>query len=187
MTDDPHWYVVHSRPKSEADADAQLRRAGFMTFYPFERVKRRRKLPTGKVRLETVELPHFPRYLFVGVREGQSLYHVNNAEAVSTVLYLGPEPLRVPDRVVEALQDACDEYGAVVYQDRTKKAIGFQGEVGDNVEILEGPFASFVGHIAKMTRYDKTGRLEVWLTLFGRKTPVELEIEEVELVSKKRA
>lgn len=185
--DEPIWYVVMTRPRSEAAADAQLRRAGFTTFYPFERIKRRRKLPTGKVRLETVEKPHFPGYMFVGLHEGQGLYHVNNAEAVSTVIYNGPEPVRVPDSVVEALQDACDEYGAIMFEDRTKKAIGFKGKIGDNVKILEGPFASFVGHIAKMTRYDRTGRLEVWLTLMGRTTPVELEIEQVELVTKKRA
>lgn len=178
------WFVVHSRPRQEGDADAQLRQLGYETFYPFERVKRRRKLPHGKVRLEEVELPHFPRYLFVGLEEGQSLYHVNNAAAVSTVLYLGPQPLRVPEAVIDALIEACDDSGAIIVKDTTKRP-PFEGKPGDNVQFLEGPFAGFIGCIATIDTYDKTGRIKAWLDILGSTVPVETIVDHVKLIGKK--
>jgi len=59
-----------------------------------------------------------------------------------------------------------------------KQQIRVDYEIGDQVKVLEGPFASFNGLVEELD-FDK-GRVKVSGTIFGRPTPVELEFEQVE-------
>ena len=59
-----------------------------------------------------------------------------------------------------------------------KSQISFQE--GDQVKVIEGPFASFVGTIEAVN--DK-GKIRVNVSIFGRPTPVELDYSQVEKVS----
>ncbi|MBA3954009.1 transcription termination/antitermination factor NusG [Candidatus Dependentiae bacterium] len=52
-----------------------------------------------------------------------------------------------------------------------------QFEVGKEVEIKEGPFASFVGIIESI--YEESEKLTVMVSIFGRMTPVELTFDQV--------
>ena len=61
-----------------------------------------------------------------------------------------------------------------------KKQISVAYEIGDQVKVLEGPFASFNGVVEELD-FDKQ-KVEVSVSIFGRATPVELDFEQVELV-----
>ena len=62
--------------------------------------------------------------------------------------------------------------------DAPRSTISF--EIGENVRVTDGPFASFNGIVEELD-FEKH-RVKVAVSIFGRATPVELGFEEVELV-----
>jgi transcription termination/antitermination protein NusG len=61
-----------------------------------------------------------------------------------------------------------------------KQQINVDYDIGDQVKVLDGPFASFNGTVEEID-FDKN-KVKVGVSIFGRATPVELDFEQVELV-----
>lgn len=158
MTTYPRWFAVHTRPNAEPQADAELRRLGYWTFYPFIRQRQRHKRPNcNSYSIRWVERPYFSRYLFLALRApSESLYPANEAHSVSTVVYCAGEPLEIPHKVMDELMARADEAGQVGSVDLTARP---KLRPGQTISPLDGLIAQ--------VKLDTGKEIRAWVELFG--------------------
>jgi transcription elongation factor/antiterminator RfaH len=156
------WYVVHTLPHRERGANHQLLNQGFTSFLP-KRLKTRRHAR----KIETVKAPLFPRYLFVKLDMTRDRWRsVNGTFGVASLIMEGEQPKAVPLGVVESLAAQADSDGVLRFDMVDRLSVGQQ------VEVLAGPFSESIGVI---DRLDDAGRVRVLLDIMGGRIPVELD------------
>jgi transcriptional antiterminator NusG len=105
------------------------------------------------------------------------VYHlIKNTPKVTGFLGTNGKPQPITEAEAARILNTKDE--AAQAAPKTKVSVDY--EIGDNVKVLEGPFASFNGLVEELD-FDR-GRVKVGVSIFGRATPVELEFEQVERV-----
>lgn len=173
------WFVAYTDPRREGDVARELRRRQMATFYPAMTVTR-----TKAKRRVTVLAPLLPRYLFVGLASGQSLYGMRQTPGLEGMVRVGGKPATVPACVITGLRTA-QAQGVYDFSDATQaerdaakraeaaKAFG----AGRKVRILAGPFASFTGIVEGLLPDE---RIMVVVNLFGRSSPVPMMLADVE-------
>jgi transcriptional antiterminator NusG len=90
--------------------------------------------------------------------------------------FLGSSGKPQPITEAEAARILNTKAEAAAAAPKTKIKVDF--EIGDQVKVLDGPFASFNGVVEELD-FDRS-RVKVSVSIFGRATPVELEFEQVE-------
>tara|TARA_B100001996_G_scaffold52940_1_gene37736 strand:- start:1599 stop:2129 length:531 start_codon:yes stop_codon:yes gene_type:complete len=118
---------------------------------------------------------YFPGYVLMKSEMDNELYHmIKNIKKVSGFLGTKGVPVPVSDKEIEKILGQIKDGVA-----QPKSAIDYT--VGEKVQVIDGPFASFNGLIEDIDE-DKS-RLKVSVSIFGRPTPVDLEYNQVEKVS----
>jgi transcription antitermination factor NusG len=164
------WYAVMTAPRAEELANRNLKRLGFWTFYPHQRVRRRRKRANlNQYLVEWVSMPYYSRYLFVALRDGQGLYGVNECDGVSTVVYSGDRPLEVPHPVMDELMALGDSAGLVGAVDRVSRAML---KAGQRVRFVgNGPLSGLLAEIA----LDNGKEIRLWVELLGGRRQISVD------------
>lgn len=153
------WYGVHTLPRREFGARAQLEAQSYVIYLPhhLKTVRHARKL-------RTVDAPFFPRYLFVRLDLSRDRWRsINGTFGVAGVIMNRDRPMPVPVGIVEALQSRLDPEAGAAADDGLR--------LGQRVEVMVGPFANLVG---TLERFDGAARVRVLLQLMGTGTPVSL-------------
>lgn len=170
------WYIVHAYSNFEnkvADAIKQTASEKGMSelfdevFVPTEEVtevRRGRKINT--------ERRYLPGYVLVKMVLNDQTYHlIKDTPKVTGFLGSGNKPMPVSQREVDRIR------GVVTDSiERPRSTITF--EIGENVRVTDGPFASFSGVVEDVDEDQQ--RVKVAVSIFGRATPVELEFAQVE-------
>lgn len=161
------WYAAQLKPNSEAIARRNLLQQGVGVFAPFEVVTERR----GS-RLAKVNKSLFPGYLFVSFdREAMRWRTINSTYGVSRLVAFGNEgPTEVPGTLISALRQRCDQDGRLIAAP--------QFENGDQVRLINGPFADFVGTIDELNAEQ---RIWVLLDVLGKGTRVAVKPTDLRL------
>jgi transcription elongation factor/antiterminator RfaH len=153
------WFLAHTHPKCEWKAELHLGAQGFKTYLPQidKTVRHARKL-------RTVRSPLFPRYLFVILDLGRDRWlSVRSTVGISRLVTTQDgRPVPVPVGIVEAL---------IARSEGNVTRLDIDLAKGQQVRILSGPFADFVG---TLQRLDGAGRVQVLLELMGTAIPVTL-------------
>ncbi|MEE4537865.1 MAG: transcription termination/antitermination protein NusG [Erythrobacter sp.] len=123
-----------------------------------------------------VERKFMPGYVLAKLRMNDDIYHlVKNTPKVTGFLGNNNKPQPISER------EAARYFGGVEEaKSAPKQQINIDYEIGDQVKVLDGPFASFNGVVEELD-FDKA-KVKVSVSIFGRATPVELDFEQVELV-----
>jgi transcriptional antiterminator NusG len=172
------WYVIHvftgyeDKVKSAIEHLATVqdwRDAIGKVLVPHERVVLQRSSSD-----KTKQRNLMPGYVFVQLDADEEVYNqIQHIPGVSSFLGPGgrPEPLSEED--VESMFDLVESRAA-----KPKKLIKFRKH--EQVKVVDGPFANFIGVIDDID--EEKAKLRVLVTIFGRQTPLELEVTQVESI-----
>ena len=175
------WYIIHAYSGFENKVrDAINSEAKRLQLEPFvEQVEVPTETITEVRRGKKVqsERKFMPGYVLAKLELNDQVYHlVKNTPKVTGFLGPGGKPQPIPDAQAARMLDSQDAAAAA----SPKQKINVDYEIGDQVKVNAGPFASFNGVVEELD-YEKQ-RVKVSVSIFGRATPVELGFEEVELV-----
>lgn len=153
------WYLIHTKPAGEREAQRQLERQDYRTYLPrLIQTVRRRGL--SRVRIS----PLFPRYLFLHLDEGrQSLAPVHSTFGVAGIVRFGVRFATVSDAIVRQLREREDPQTGLhnLKPPRLRP--------GSLVRVTEGVFAGLEG---VFEREEGAERVVVLLTLLGQERQV---------------
>ena len=122
------------------------------------------------------ERKFFPGYVLAKLTMTDDVYHlVKNTPKVSGFLGNNGKPQPISEAEAARILNTKEELEAA-----PKKRVTVDYEIGDQIKVLSGPFASFNGIVEELD-FDKS-RVKVSVSIFGRATPVDLDFEEVELM-----
>jgi transcriptional antiterminator NusG len=173
------WYIIHAYSGFENKVrDAIVSEAARMGL---EQLVEAVEVPVEKVtevrrgKKVTADRKFFPGYVLAKLEMSDDVYHlVRNTPKVTGFLGTNGKPQPITEaEAARILNTKADE---TVSTAKPKLKVNF--EIGDQVKVLDGPFASFNGLVEEID-FDR-GRVKVSVSIFGRATPVELDFEQVE-------
>jgi len=173
------WYIVHAysnfEKKVAESIKEQAAQNGLEDLFDQVLVPTEEVVEMRRGRKVTSERRFFPGYVLVRMEMTDQAFHlIKETPKVTGFLGSDNKPTPIPDaeadRILNQVQDGVD---------RPKPTIQF--EIGEQVKVSDGPFASFNGLVEEVD--EERARLKVAVSIFGRATPVELEYEQVEKIT----
>ena len=173
------WYIIHAysgfENKVRDSIIAEAERLGLSEGVEEVEVPTETVTEVKRGKKVQVERKFMPGYVLAKLNLTDHVYHlVKNTPKVTGFLGNNNKPQPISER------EASRYFGGVEEaKSAPKKQVSVDYEIGDQVKVLDGPFASFNGLVEELD-FDKQ-KVKVSVSIFGRATPVELEFEQVEL------
>lgn len=174
MADNARWYVAHTYSGYENAVKTTIEK--FVTNRHLEDMILDIQIPMEKVTeindagvAKEVERKVFPGYVLIKMVMTDDTWHlVRNVRGVTGFVgEASNKPIPLTEEEVLALGMEKHEI-VVLYKE------------GDRVRISDGPLESFTGVVEEIDA--EKNKVTVVVSMFGRETPVELELDQVEVV-----
>ena len=170
MADNACWYVVHTYSGYENTVKATIEK--YIGNRNLQDLIHEISIPMETVTEITdngpkdVERKVFPGYVLVKMVMNDETWHIiRNIRGVTGFLGEGNKAIPLSDSDVAALG-----------VEKREIVIGYQ--VGDTVRITDGALASLLGTVEEIDL--ERSKVHVVVSMFGRETPVELELDQIE-------
>jgi transcriptional antiterminator NusG len=170
------WYIVHAYSNFENKVAESIReqakQRGLTEQFEEVLVPKEKVVEVRRGRKVDTERKFFPGYVLVKVDLSDEAFHlIKNTPKVTGFLGADNKPMPISEaeaqRILHQVQEGID---------RPKPSVTY--EIGEQVRVSDGPFASFNGTVEEVD--DARSRVKVAVSIFGRATPVELEFGQVE-------
>ena len=170
MADELKWYVVHTYSGYENTVKATIEKT--VEARQLQDIIHTVSIPMETVTEitengpKTVERKVFPGYVLVKMVMTDEAWHlVRNIRGVTGFVGAANKAIPLTDEEIAALGVE-------------KREIKISYDVGDSVKITDGALESFIGTVEELDV--ERGKVRVVVSMFGRETPVELELDQVE-------
>jgi transcriptional antiterminator NusG len=170
------WYIIHAYSNFENKVAESIReqakQRGLSDLFEEVMVPKEKVVEVRRGRKIDAERKFFPGYVLAKMELTDEAFHlIKNTPKVTGFLGADNKPMPISDaeaaRIIHQVQEGIE---------RPKPSVSF--EVGEQVRVSDGPFASFNGTVEEVD--EARSRLKVAVSIFGRATPVELEFGQVE-------
>ncbi len=170
------WYAIHTYSGYEEKVAESIRQRAdaldmkdkiYQVLVPKEKMI---EIKNGKRKV--VEKRIFQGYVLVQMKLSEDAWYiVRNTPSVTGFVGTGTEPTQVETEEIEKIMKRMG-------RDEPKHKIDY--DIGDVVNITDGPFKGFDGAINEIDL--QKGKLKVLVNMFGRETPIELDSLQVKKV-----
>ena len=171
-----NWYIIQSHSSFENKVAALIKEEAekakisekidqiIVPTHDITEVKRGKRVQRKK--------KYFPGYVLIKSEMDNNIYHmIKGIKRVSGFLGTKGIPVPVSDKEIEKILGQIKDGVA-------QPKSGIEYTIGEKVQVIDGPFASFNGEIEHID--EEKARLRVAVSIFGRSTPVDLEYSQVE-------
>jgi transcriptional antiterminator NusG len=170
------WYVIHTftgyEEKVKTNLERKIRSLGvenkiFQILVPIEN-----EIELHETQKKVVRRKIFPGYLLVNMdMDDETWLIVRNTPGVTGFVGIGGKPTSIPEDELDTIMRRI-KWEDIHYRTSI--------QVGDVVRIKYGPFEDFAGTVEEIIPERK--KVKVAVSIFGRETPLELRIDQVEKV-----
>ena len=178
---DSKWYVIHTysgdEKKVKKNLEHRIDSMGmkdkiFQVVVPVEN-----EIEIRNGQRQPVERKMFPGYVLVNMIElkerdegsNEAWFVVRNTPGVTSFVGSGNRPIPLQDSEVKTILKQAETGPERVKPTFTR---------GQNVRIIDGPFAEFIGVVDEVSA--ERNKVKVLVSFFGRETPVELDFLQVQ-------
>ena len=173
MAESAKWYVAHTYSGYENAVKTAIEK--FVANRHLEDMILDIQIPMETVteitesgETKQIERKVFPGYVLVKMIMTDSTWHlIRNIRGVTGFVGSANNAIPLTEEEVQAL--GMEKHEIVVLY-----------KVGDQVKITDGPLATFIGTVDEINA--EKNKVCVVVSMFGRETPVELELDQVEVV-----
>ena len=173
MSENAKWYVLHTYSGYENAVKTSIEK--FVTNRNMEDMILQIEIPLEHVTevtengtMKEVDRKVFPGYVLIKMVLTDDTWHlIRNIRGVTGFVGSANKPIPLTEEEVAALRMEPNE-------------IVVNYNVGDQVRITDGPLESFMGTVESIE--PEKNKVCVVVSMFGRETPVELELDQVEVI-----
>lgn len=169
---EPRWYVVHTysgyenKVKTDLEKTVKNRELEDYFFDIVVPMEEQIEIKDGKRKANLKKV--FPGYVLVKmIVTEESWYIIRNTRGVTGFVGSGTDPIPLTNEEIRSMGFETS-------------VVEINYDVDDSVKILNGALAGFIGTVQEINK--EKGKVKVLVSMFGRETPVELELAQVEKV-----